>query len=58
MKGFMGFPSDDIQVGVPASFFSELLPVIEDLVELKVTLFLLWDCCCIPAHVPPTAWRT
>jgi len=43
MKGFTGFPSDDVQIGVPASFFSELLPAIEDLVELKVTLFLLWD---------------
>jgi DNA replication protein len=43
MKGFTGFPADDAQVEVPASFFSELLPTIEDLVELKVILFLLRD---------------
>ena len=41
MKGFAGFTADDVDISLPAGFFSELLPVIDDLDELKLTLFLL-----------------
>ena len=43
MKKFKGFPPGKVrQVEIPAPFFSELLPLIDDLAELKVTLFSLW----------------
>jgi DNA replication protein len=43
MKKFKGFPPGKVrQVEIPAPFFSELLPLIDDLAELKVTLFCLW----------------
>ena len=43
MKKFKGFPPGKVrQIDVPAPFFSELLPLIDDLAELKVTLFCLW----------------
>lgn len=42
MRGFAGFPDDDGQIALPASFFSELLFSIDDMAELKVTLFLLY----------------
>ena len=41
MKGFPGFEADEKQVALPASFFAELLPAIDDLAELKLTLYLL-----------------
>ena len=43
MQKFEGFKSGKFRhIKVPAPFFSELLPLIDDLAELKVTLFCLW----------------
>jgi len=43
MKKFKGFPPGKVrQIDVPAPFFSDLLPLIDDLAELKVTLFCIW----------------
>ena len=43
MKLFSGFPNGKVQVTpLPNLFFSELLPSIDDLAELKVTLHLFW----------------
>jgi DNA replication protein len=43
MEGFTGFP-DGVRdfTSVPDLFFSELMPIIDDLSELKVTLYCLW----------------
>jgi DNA replication protein len=42
--GFKGFPSEKITyIRIPALFFRELLPEIDDLDELKVTLYALWQ---------------
>jgi len=43
MKGFGGFPPGKIALTcLPTLFFTELLPNIDDLVELKVTLYVFW----------------
>jgi DNA replication protein len=43
MKKFKGFPPGKVrQIDVPAVFFSELLPLIDDLAELKIILFCIW----------------
>lgn len=43
MKGFSGFPPGKIaHVKVPGLFFSELLPIIDHLGEMKVTLYFFW----------------
>lgn len=43
MKLFSGFPNGKVQVTpLPNLFFSELLPSIDDLAELKITLHLFW----------------
>jgi len=43
MKLFSGFPSGKLDVTpLPNLFFSELLPAIDDLAELKVTLHIIW----------------
>jgi DnaD/phage-associated family protein len=43
MKGFPGFPDGKLRVTpVPNLFFSELLPHIDHLAELKVTLYAFW----------------
>jgi len=43
MKGFSGFPDGKQRVtAVPNLFFSELLPIIDNLAELKVTLYAFW----------------
>ena len=43
MPLFKGFPAGKVRfVSLPAPFFSELLPQIDDLSELKVTLYALW----------------
>jgi DNA replication protein len=43
MHKFDGFkPGKFRHIKVPAPFFSELLPLIDDLAELKITLFCLW----------------
>jgi len=42
-KGFTGFPDGKVStLQVPRLFFSELLPIIEDLGELKITLYSFW----------------
>jgi len=41
VKGFAGFHAEDGTVALPAALFSELLSAVDDLVELKLTLFLL-----------------
>jgi DnaD/phage-associated family protein len=43
MKSFSGFPAGKLRfTSVPHLFFSELLPAIDDLAELKVTLHIFW----------------
>ncbi len=43
MKGFPGFPDGKLRVTpVPNLFFSELLPHIDTLAEMKVTLYAFW----------------
>jgi len=43
MSPFAGFPSGKVHLTpIPAPFFSELLPEIDDLGELKLTLYALW----------------
>ncbi len=42
MKKFPGFPARQQYTALPALFFTELLPTIDDLAELKVTLWLFW----------------
>jgi DNA replication protein len=43
MKGFAGFPKGNLRfTPVPSLFFSELLPIIDDIDELKVTLYCFW----------------
>jgi DnaD/phage-associated family protein len=43
MKGFNGFPEGKLRLTqVPNLFFSELLPIIDNLAELKVTLYAFW----------------
>src|SRR5262245_50959059 len=43
MKKFKGFPPGKTRMTeIPAPFFSDLLPLIDDAAELKVTLFCFW----------------
>lgn len=43
MQHFNGFPPGKTpQTRIPDRFFSDLLPIIDDLAELKVTLFCFW----------------
>jgi len=43
MRAFPGFPSGKLAyTPLPDLFFSELLPLIDDLAELKVTLHVFW----------------
>jgi len=43
MHGFAGFPAGKLPAtSIPNLFFSELLPLVDDLAELKVTLHLFW----------------
>jgi DnaD/phage-associated family protein len=42
MKGFGGFPARGRLIKVPGLFFSELLPWIDSLPEIKVTLYCFW----------------
>lgn len=39
---FKGFSSEEKQTSIPESMFTELLPAIDHLGELKVTLYSLW----------------
>ena len=41
--GFPGFPDGKLRLtSVPNLFFSDLLPIIDDLAEMKVTLYAFW----------------
>ncbi len=43
MRGFAGFPDGKVRsVPLPEPFFAELLPLIDHLGELKVTLYAFW----------------
>ena len=43
MKGFTGFPDGKQRLTqVPNLFFSELLPIIDNLAELKITIYAFW----------------
>ena len=43
MPEFKGFPEGKVhQIGLPAQFFTDLLPSIENIGELKVTLYVFW----------------
>lgn len=43
MRAFSGFPAGRVRtVALPEQVFSELVPLIDDLDELKVTLHILW----------------
>jgi len=43
MKGFPGFPDGKMRLTpVPNLFFSDLLPIIDNLAELRVTLYAFW----------------
>jgi DnaD/phage-associated family protein len=43
MKGFAGFPEGPVRMTpMPATFFTDLLPGIDHLGELKLTLYMLW----------------
>ena len=42
VHGFAGFPAKANSTQIPNPFFSELLPQIDDLYELKVTLYCFW----------------
>ena len=43
MKGFPGFPDGKLRLTqVPNLFFSDLLPIIDNVSELKVTLYAFW----------------
>ncbi len=44
MKGFAGFPDGKMRsMPMPEPFFTELLPLIDHLAELKVTLYAFWS---------------
>ncbi len=43
MQGFSGFPPGRLKsVALPALFFSELLPIIDHLAELRLTVYAFW----------------
>jgi DNA replication protein len=43
MKTFSGFPPGKVRsVGLPEPVFTDLLPIIDDLAELKLTLHVMW----------------
>jgi DnaD/phage-associated family protein len=43
MKHFSGFPSGRVRfVRLPGPFFTDVMPIVEDLAELKVVLYALW----------------
>ena len=43
MQGFNGFPPGRLKtIALPALFFSELLPAIDNLAELRITLYAFW----------------
>ncbi len=43
MQGFSGFPNGQLKtIALPSLFFSELLPIIDNLAELRLTLYAFW----------------
>ena len=43
MKGFSGFPEGKLRLtSIPNLFFSDLMPIIDNMAELKVTLYAFW----------------
>jgi DnaD/phage-associated family protein len=42
MPPFPGFPPGKTPIDLPAGFFTDLLPLVDDLCELKVLLFCFW----------------
>lgn len=43
MKAFSGFPAGRVRlVDMPEAVFTDLIPVVDDLAELKLTLHILW----------------
>jgi len=43
MRAFSGFPSGKVRnVSIPEQVFTDLIPIIDDLAELKLTLHILW----------------
>jgi DNA replication protein len=42
MRGFSGFPPKGRLIKIPGLFFTELLPQIDHMAELKVTLYAFW----------------
>lgn len=51
MKSFVGFRAEERWVHLPDAFFTELLPIVDDLAELKVTL-ACWRLLAGPAEAP------
>lgn len=53
MKGFSGFPAGKLRLTpVPNQFFNELLPSIDHLGELKLTLYTFWRLPRTPGEFP------
>ena len=43
MKGFPGFPDGKLRLtAIPNLFFSDLLPYVDNLAEMKITLYAFW----------------
>ncbi len=58
MKGFSGFPNRKMGlVKVPEPFFTELLPIIDHLGELKVTAYAFWALWHKAGRVRYLSWR-
>ncbi len=41
-QSFSGFSGKDEAMPIPGSFFTDLMPAIDDINELKITLYLIW----------------
>jgi DNA replication protein len=52
VKPFQGFSDKETFIQVPNSFFHHLLNDIQDVVELKVTLYVLWRMAHMESHSP------
>jgi len=58
MSDFAGFPAGKLRfTSIPDLFFSQLLPEIEDLAELKVILHLFWLLHDRPGGAPCASWQ-
>ncbi|MCC7355027.1 MAG: primosomal replication protein N, partial [Anaerolineae bacterium] len=57
MKGFPGFPAGKLRATrIPSLFFSDLLPAIDTLADLKVTLYCFWLSGRRPSTPPYVRW--